>query len=82
MGALYAGIILILAALCGVHQFVKPGGEVQVAGSPELVPAAERRANLRPVADAGGRSGRKCPEKRNIPGKCDTSHTLARWPGA
>jgi hypothetical protein len=45
-----------LTALCGVHQFVKPGGEVQVAGSPELVPAAERRANLRPVADDGGRS--------------------------
>jgi hypothetical protein len=37
--AFYAGIILILAAVCGVHDFVKPAGKAQVAGSPELATA-------------------------------------------
>jgi hypothetical protein len=39
--AFYAGIILILAAVCGVHQFVKPVGEIQFAGSPGLALTAE-----------------------------------------
>jgi len=39
--AVYAGIILILAAVWGEQQLVKPGSEVQFAGSPELAAAAE-----------------------------------------
>jgi hypothetical protein len=38
---LYAGILLILAAMWGVHHVVKPGSEVQIADSASQAPAAE-----------------------------------------
>jgi hypothetical protein len=38
---LYAGILLALAAMWGMHQVVKPGAEVQIAGSAGQAPAAE-----------------------------------------
>ena len=39
--AIYAGIILILAATWGVHQLIMPGDDAQIAGSSRLTPAME-----------------------------------------
>lgn len=39
--ALYAGVILVLAAVCGAHHFVTSGAEARIAAAPGLAAAAE-----------------------------------------
>jgi hypothetical protein len=39
--AFYASVILMLVVVCGVHHFVMPGGQAQVADGPRFAPVAD-----------------------------------------